>query len=353
MGAVRGRSIALGAALALVGLSANLSVATAQDAEARVYAAAKSCAGVQSYLKQYPQGRFRSAAEARIATDCKAAESTSPPRQTPKRTGSADACVQARADWAEIRNSEDIAVLRVFKEAAPASCATQRAQAQARMDELNVKAQRSRDEQARLQAERERAARAFSTSQLSGRTLEAVTAAREVRARAESESLKAVQVARNASASGRKLSFGQTLPFTQSTQLVEVETSNATFLGEWCVCEWPGTNIFGGPNRYGVYSRDDSSELRRGKFENGKFDDFFGETHLPKHGLTYFGQLAKDYQANLLGLSGYGTIDQADGKRVEGNFRFSKLNGYGVVWNADGTARQAGYFELGELVRAE
>lgn len=54
-----------------------------------------------------------------------------PPRTPP--APAADPCVQARADWAAIEQSPDIAVLQAFLQSAPQTCAVQRAQAQSRI----------------------------------------------------------------------------------------------------------------------------------------------------------------------------------------------------------------------------
>ncbi|MDX2234511.1 MAG: hypothetical protein NW200_08435 [Hyphomonadaceae bacterium] len=115
--------------------------AAAQDAETRVYGAAQTCTGLRAYLRNYPNGRFVGDARNRIARDCPA-EAAPAPVPAPKtvtpapRPAPVDPCVQARADWAEIRDSTDIPVLRAFRDSTPATCAVQRAQAQVRIDAL-------------------------------------------------------------------------------------------------------------------------------------------------------------------------------------------------------------------------
>ncbi len=121
--------------------------ATAQDAESSVYAAAKTCAGLRSYLKAYPTGRYRTNAEQRIASDCtpdkpadKPADKPPSPAPTPVGQASprppADPCLQARADWNQLAQSLDTAVLRTYLSTLPQACTTQRALAEARIASL-------------------------------------------------------------------------------------------------------------------------------------------------------------------------------------------------------------------------
>jgi hypothetical protein len=130
--------------VACAGLSLlSASPAVAQDAESQVYAAAKSCDGLRSYLRAYPSGRFKAKASERIAKECGSTAATPVSAEKPKpKTGSTpassqgDACVQARADWTQISNSQDLAVLQAFVGDLPKACNTQRAQAQARINTL-------------------------------------------------------------------------------------------------------------------------------------------------------------------------------------------------------------------------
>jgi hypothetical protein len=59
---------------------------------------------------------------------------------TEKPKAPADPCVQARADWAAISETQDLSVLRGFLAGAPKSCTTQRVPAQARLDALQAQA---------------------------------------------------------------------------------------------------------------------------------------------------------------------------------------------------------------------
>jgi hypothetical protein len=71
-----------------------------------------------------------------------------PPRQaerappSPARTpapqppDSSDPCVQARADWMGLQTSTTLSVLQAFRQSVPAACVVQRAQADARIQEL-------------------------------------------------------------------------------------------------------------------------------------------------------------------------------------------------------------------------
>lgn len=47
-----------------------------------------------------------------------------------------DPCIRARADWSDISTSNDLAVLRAYRRATPSACAVQRAQADARIAEV-------------------------------------------------------------------------------------------------------------------------------------------------------------------------------------------------------------------------
>jgi hypothetical protein len=125
------------AACAGIALLAVAPPSVAQDAESRIFAAAKTCTGLNAYLRAYPKGRFRTDAQARITKECGATPvpaSTTKPASTP----AADQCVKARADWAKLSASNDISELQSFLSGAPKSCTTQRTQAQARLDTLQA-----------------------------------------------------------------------------------------------------------------------------------------------------------------------------------------------------------------------
>lgn len=128
----------------------------AQDAESVVYGAAKSCAGLRAYLRSYPEGRFRDDASARIASEC---EAPKPARAQPmvQPAKPADPCIQARADWNEIRTSSTTSVLRAFIEATPSACAVQRAQAEARIAEVEDARRTAAATQANAAANQKRA----------------------------------------------------------------------------------------------------------------------------------------------------------------------------------------------------
>lgn len=132
MGAMR----AIAAVLAFGLVGGFPSAATGQDAESSIYSAAKDCSGLRSYLRTYPNGRFRADAQARIAKDCETpkpvARLASPPPPP------ADQCVRARADWPQISGSKDLSVLRTFLNATPYECAVQRAQASSRINEIET-----------------------------------------------------------------------------------------------------------------------------------------------------------------------------------------------------------------------
>ena len=133
--------VVIAACTGLAALGAALP-AVAQDAESQVYAAAKTCDGLRSYLRAYPNGRFKASAEARITKDCVAssvtsesAKSVSVPKTVENRTP-IDRCAQARNDWKEIKDSDQSSVLQAFISATPAACNVQRAQAEARISFL-------------------------------------------------------------------------------------------------------------------------------------------------------------------------------------------------------------------------
>ncbi|MBI3438683.1 MAG: energy transducer TonB [Proteobacteria bacterium] len=48
-----------------------------------------------------------------------------------------DPCVQARADWASLQNSDSVAILRIYRNNLPAACVVQRALADARVQQLS------------------------------------------------------------------------------------------------------------------------------------------------------------------------------------------------------------------------
>ena len=141
--------IAVGASLVALACSPTSS---AQDAESIVFGAAKSCAGLNSYLRTYPEGRFRGDAEARIAKECSttaaATQPTAPkPATTPKPTppkpptpAAIDQCVKARNDWTQISMTQDMKALRTYISGLPSACSTQKTQAQARLDSLQAAA---------------------------------------------------------------------------------------------------------------------------------------------------------------------------------------------------------------------
>ncbi|MEP7210735.1 MAG: hypothetical protein ABI740_07850 [Alphaproteobacteria bacterium] len=138
---MRTRSLIAGAVLALLTVSA--SPALAQDAESQVFLAAKSCVGLTAYLRAYPSGRFRAAADKRIAAECAAAPAArpvappvAPPAKPATPPGPSDPCRQARADWAQISATTDAGLLHTFLAGAPAVCTVQRAQAQTSLNGL-------------------------------------------------------------------------------------------------------------------------------------------------------------------------------------------------------------------------
>ncbi|MDX2234512.1 MAG: hypothetical protein NW200_08440 [Hyphomonadaceae bacterium] len=141
--------------LALFAASLWAPAASAQDAETRVYGAAQSCTGLRAYLRNYPNGRFVADARARIARDCAEAPAAATPAPA-VRVAPADPCVQARADWGYISNTTDIALLRTYMDNAPGACAIQRAQAQARIRQLegeqSAAQRRASEEQSRRAA---------------------------------------------------------------------------------------------------------------------------------------------------------------------------------------------------------
>ncbi len=99
----------------------------AQDSDSLTWARANSCERIRDYIARYPSGRYLAQARAQLtARNCPAPQASAP----------ADPCVQARADWAAIATSSDLGVLRAFRNAAPAACAVQRAQADARIAEV-------------------------------------------------------------------------------------------------------------------------------------------------------------------------------------------------------------------------
>lgn len=117
---------ALLAALAFVMLL-TAPAARAQDSDALTWARANTCELIRAYIARYPNGRYLATARAQLtARNCPAPQATAP----------ADPCVQARADWTAIATSSDLNVLRAFRNTAPAACAVQRAQADARISEL-------------------------------------------------------------------------------------------------------------------------------------------------------------------------------------------------------------------------
>lgn len=139
--------IAVGASLVALACSP---ASVAQDAESQVYAAAKTCTGLNAYLRAYPAGRFKTDAEARIAKDCPttASQPTPPkPATTPKPTSpkppfvpAADPCTKARTEWTQISMTQDTAALRSYISGLPSACSTQKTQAQARLDSLQAAA---------------------------------------------------------------------------------------------------------------------------------------------------------------------------------------------------------------------
>lgn len=118
--------------------------ASAQDAESALYGRATSCDALRSYLRAYPDGRFRANAEARVAKDCNVIPA--PKQQTAKveekkpEIAAVDYCAQARADWPAIQASEDTRVLSAFIKATPAVCAVQLSQAQSRLQTVEESA---------------------------------------------------------------------------------------------------------------------------------------------------------------------------------------------------------------------
>jgi hypothetical protein len=132
MGAMRAIAaiLAFGLAFALP------NAATAQDAESGVYAAAKDCSGLRSYLRSYPNGRFRADAQARIAKDCEAPKPVMRAAAPPP--APVDPCIRARADWPQISGSNDLSVLRTFLSATSYECQVQRAQAASRISEIET-----------------------------------------------------------------------------------------------------------------------------------------------------------------------------------------------------------------------
>ncbi len=118
------------------GLS-NCGDGTGQDAESGIYAAARDCSGLRSYLRSYPSGRFRADAQARIAKDCEAPKTVTRAAVSPP-PAPVDTCIRARADWPQISGSNDLSVLRTFLNATPYECQVQRAQAASRIGEIET-----------------------------------------------------------------------------------------------------------------------------------------------------------------------------------------------------------------------
>ena len=161
MGAMR----AIAAILAFGLVLAAPTVATGQDTESAVYAAAKDCSGLRSYLRSYPNGRFRADAQARIAKDCEAPKPVTRAAAPPP--APVDPCIRARADWPQISASNDLSVLRAFLSATSYECQVQRAQATSRINELET-AQRdaAARQTAAQQAEAQRVATAAAQAQV-------------------------------------------------------------------------------------------------------------------------------------------------------------------------------------------
>lgn len=140
MGAVR----ALGAALAFALLNALPNAATGQDTESAVYAAAQDCSGLRAYLRSYANGRYRADAQARMAKECEAPKQTNNPAPSSIRNlttppvAPVDPCIRARADWPQISGSSDLSILRAFLNVTPYDCQVQRAQATARISEVET-----------------------------------------------------------------------------------------------------------------------------------------------------------------------------------------------------------------------
>lgn len=142
MGTVR--AIAAAGVIAMLAL-APAPMAFSQDMESTVYSAATSCPALRSYLGAYPQGRYRTDAEARIAKDCAAPKPA--PSKTVTPSPPPDPCIRARADWPQIAGSSDLNVLRAYLNQTPYDCGVQRAQASARIADVET-AQRNAAAQA-------------------------------------------------------------------------------------------------------------------------------------------------------------------------------------------------------------
>jgi hypothetical protein len=117
--------------------------ATAPDEEARIFAAATTCDGLNAYVSSYPEGKFKADADARISKECApaatttTASATKPKAETPS-APPPDPCARAKTEWAKISATDDMSVLSSFISGAAKSCATQRNQAQARLDTLQA-----------------------------------------------------------------------------------------------------------------------------------------------------------------------------------------------------------------------
>ena len=97
--------------------------------EAAVLAQAETCAGLHSFLRAYPNGKFLSKAQAQIAAECSSDES-------PPTPSAADPCHRARLDWEAIKGIPDRQILKVFIDSTPTECRVQRALAEAQLANL-------------------------------------------------------------------------------------------------------------------------------------------------------------------------------------------------------------------------
>lgn len=124
---------ALLAALALV-LTVAAPAARAQDSDSLTWARANSCERIRDYIGRFPNGRYLAQARAQLtARNCPAPQTSAP----------ADPCVQARADWREVHGSTNLTLLRRYRDGLPAACDLQRAQADARIADLQAQTPRT------------------------------------------------------------------------------------------------------------------------------------------------------------------------------------------------------------------
>jgi len=121
-------------------------------------------------------------------------------------------------------------------------------------------------------------------------------------------------------------------------------SNGATYSGEW---------FEGDPSGYGtmIYS---NGEKYAGQFKNGRYEGlgivYNADSSVKKRGIWKNGKLKFPGDCKGDCLNGYGTITYENGEKYEGQFVDGQYCGIGMLYDADGSIKQKGYWAGNEAV---